>query len=83
MDSWVAYEANYTQHNKTNYTEYDKIIKQVARVPKLMHKILQLLCVEMLPFGGQYSKAAPDGRNKSLGRMAGGERRREEGRRDE
>ena len=39
----------------------------------------------MLTFGGQYSKAAPDVRNKGLGRMAGGGGRREErgGRREE
>ncbi len=41
----------------------------------------------MLTFGGQYSKAAPDGQNKGLGRMVGGRRRREEeeggGRREE
>ena len=33
----------------------------------------------MLTLGGQYSKAAPDVRNKGLGRMAGGGGRRDEG----
>ena len=39
----------------------------------------------MLTLGGQHSKAAPDVRNKGLGRMAGGGGRRDEGggRRDE